>query len=74
MAPRRLSSYWRWGSRARGGRPRISQELRENPTGALPKIHAELQKLGFTIAERSVARYLRRIIRRGDRSGSGLLF
>ena len=66
--------YWRWRSRARGGRPRISQELQqliariadENPDWGAPKIHAELQKLGFTIAERSVARYLRRIIRRGD--------
>jgi putative transposase len=66
--------YWRWRSRARGGRPRISQELQqliarmaeENPDWGAPKIHAELQKLGFTIAERSVARYLLRIIRRGD--------
>jgi len=31
-----------------------------------PKIHGELQKLGFVVAERSVARYLRRIRRRGD--------
>ena len=66
--------YWRWRSRARGGRPRITQELRdlicrlakENPDWGAPKIHAELQKLGFTIAERTVARYLRRIVRRGD--------
>jgi transposase InsO family protein len=66
--------YWRWRSRARGGRPRISRELRqliarvaeENPDWGAPKIHAELTKLGFTIAERSVARYLRRITRRGD--------
>ena len=66
--------YWQWRSRARGGRPRISQELRdliarladENPDWGAPKIHAELQKLGFTIAERSMARYLRRISRRGD--------
>jgi len=66
--------YWRWRSRPRGGRPRITQELRdligrlakENPDWGSPKIHAELQKLGFSIAERSVARYLRRIIRRGD--------
>jgi len=55
--------YWRWRSRARGGRPRINQELQdliarlaqENPDWGAPKIHAELQKLGFTIAERSVA-------------------
>jgi putative transposase len=53
---------------------RISQELQqliarmaeENPTWGAPKIHAELQKLDFAITERSVARYLRRITRRGD--------
>ena len=56
--------YWRWRSRSRGGRPRITQELRdlivrlakENPGWGAPKIHAELQKLGFTVAERTVAR------------------
>jgi hypothetical protein len=44
--------YWRWRSRARGGRPRITQQLRdwirrpakENPDWGAPKIHAELQK------------------------------
>src|SRR5215467_9126476 len=49
--------YWRWRSRSRHGRPRITQELRglitrlakENPDCGAPKIHAELQKLGFTI-------------------------
>jgi hypothetical protein len=35
---------------------------RRIPTG-LPKIHAELQELGFTVAERTVARYLRRMVR-----------
>ena len=34
--------------------------------GARPKIHGELQKLGFVISERSVARCLRRMRRRGD--------
>ena len=69
-----FSLYWRWRSRSRGGRPRVTQELRdligrlanENPDWGAPKIHAELRKLGFAIAERSVARYLRRIVRRGD--------
>jgi len=50
--------YWRWRSRSRGGRPRITQELRdlitrlakENPDRGAPKIHGERQKLGFTIA------------------------
>src|ERR1700726_2456759 len=43
--------YWRWRSRPRGGRPRISEEIRdlirrlaqENSTWGAPKIHAELQ-------------------------------
>ncbi|HEY6373099.1 MAG TPA: helix-turn-helix domain-containing protein, partial [Candidatus Sulfotelmatobacter sp.] len=74
--------YWRWRSRARSGRPRITQELRdlivrlaeENPDWGAPKIHGELQKLGFTIAERTVARYLRRILRRGDPKRKWLAF
>ena len=74
--------YWRWRSRPRGGRPRITQEIRdlirrlakENPDWGAPKIHAELQKLGFTVAERSVARYLRRIVRRGDPDQKWLAF
>jgi putative transposase len=52
--------YWRWRSRSHGGRPMISQEVtkligrlaKENADWGAPKIHAELQKLGFTIAER----------------------
>src|SRR5215468_9232603 len=31
-----------------------------------PKIHGELLKLGFQISERTVARYLPRVSRRGD--------
>jgi putative transposase len=74
--------YWRWRSRARSGRRRISLELRdlirrlakENPQWGAPKIHAELQKLGFILAERTVARYLRHIVRRGDPRRSWLAF
>jgi hypothetical protein len=41
--------YWRWRSRQRGGRPRISEEIRvlirrlaqENPDWGAPKIHGE---------------------------------
>ena len=58
--------YWRWRSRPRGGRAKISGEIRaliqrlarENRDWGAPKIHGELQKLGFVVAERSVARYL----------------
>jgi len=36
-----------------------------NPGWGAPRIHGELQKLGFVVAERSVARYLRGIRPRG---------
>jgi hypothetical protein len=39
---------------------------RENSDWGAPKIHGALQKLGFVFFERTVARYLRRIHRRGD--------
>jgi transposase InsO family protein len=42
--------------------------------GCAPKIHCELLKLGFDISERTVARYLRRIRRRGDPKRSWLTF
>ena len=57
--------YWRWKSRPRGGRPRIETELRvlirrmsvENPLWGAPRIHGELLKLGFEVAQSSVAKY-----------------
>jgi putative transposase len=66
--------YWCWRSQPRGGRPQITKEIREliqrlaqeNSNWGAPKIHGELLKLGFQISERSVARYLRRMGRRGD--------
>jgi transposase InsO family protein len=66
--------YWRWRSRARSGRPKITAEIRqlirrlaqENADWGAPKIHAELLKLGFQISERTVARYLRPVGRSGD--------
>ena len=74
--------YWRWRSRPRGGRPKITDEIRvlirrlaeENPDWGAPKIHGELQKLGFVVSERRVARYLRRIRRRGDPAKGWLAF
>ena len=53
--------YWRWRSRPLGGRPRISDEIRnlihrmatEIRTGGAPKIHSELLKLGFVVSERN---------------------
>src|SRR5580693_1679899 len=66
--------YWRWKSRRRGGRPRIETELRtliqrmsiENPLWGAPRIHGELLKLGFEVAQSSVAKYM--IKRRGPPS------
>ena len=74
--------YWRWRSRPGGGRPKIAEDVRilirrlatENPDWGAPKIHGELQKLGFVVSERSVARYLRRIRRRGDPGKRWLAF
>src|SRR3979411_2709227 len=55
--------YWRWKSRSLGGRPQIDAELRalirrmsvDNPRGGAPRIHGELLKLGFEVAQSSVA-------------------
>lgn len=74
--------YWRWRSRSHGGRPKITGELRalirrlaqENLEWGAPRIHGELQKLGFLLSERSVARYLRRLRRRGDPGQRWLTF
>ncbi|MDT3683655.1 MAG: integrase core domain-containing protein [Pseudorhodoplanes sp.] len=63
--------YWRWKSRSQGGRPRIDADLRAlirqmsiaNPIWGAPRIHGELLKLGFDVAQSSVAKYM--IKRRG---------
>ena len=63
--------YWRWKSRPLGGRPQIETELRvlirrmsvENPLWGAPRIHGELLKLGFEVAQSSVAKYM--VKRRG---------
>ena len=63
--------YWRWKSRSLGGRPRIDTELRtlirkmsiDNPLWGAPRIHGELLKLGFEVAQSSVAKYM--VKRRG---------
>ena len=66
--------YWRWKSRPLGGRPQIEADLRalirkmsvENPLWGAPRIHGELLKLGFSVAQSSVAKYMVR--RRGPPS------
>lgn len=61
--------YWKWLSRhrTRVGRRCVSKELRElifriaeSPTWGAPRIHGELQMLGFDIAERTVLRWMRK--------------
>jgi len=69
-----FSGYWRWTSRPRGGRPQIDTELRvlvrrmsvENPLWGAPRIHGELLKLGFEVAQSSIAKYM--VKRRGPPS------
>jgi len=58
--------YWRWKSRAVGGRPQIEADLRvlirrmsvENPLWGAPRIHGELLKLGSQVAQSTVAKYM----------------
>jgi transposase InsO family protein len=66
--------YWRWKSNSRGGRPPIESELRvlirrmstENQLWGAPRIHGELLKLGFSVAQSTVAKYM--VTRRGPPS------
>ena len=61
--------FWRW--RSRSGRPSVERELRDlirqmsnaNPLWGAPRIHGELLKLGITISQATVAKYMVR--RRG---------
>jgi transposase InsO family protein len=63
--------YWRWKSRPLRGRPQIENDLRDlirrmstdNPLWGAPRIHGELLKLGFDVAQSCVAKYMVR--RRG---------
>src|SRR3981189_349596 len=66
--------YGRWESRPPGGRPQIDADLRalirqmstDNPLWGAPRIHGELLKLGFEVAQSSVAKYM--VKRRGPPS------
>src|SRR5450756_2248757 len=72
--------YWRWKSRSLGGRQQIEAGLRalirqmsmENPLWGAPRIHGELLKLGFEIAQSSVAKYM--VKRRGPPGQGWLTF
>ena len=58
--------YWAWKSRRRSGRPLISTELRDlirrmsyaNPLWGAPRIHGELLKLGLTVSQATVSKYM----------------
>ena len=61
-------AWWRWKSRNPGGRPKVDPELRdlvrrmceENPLWGAPRIHGELLKLGFIVAQSTVSKYMLR--------------
>jgi transposase InsO family protein len=73
-------AYCRWKSRSRVGRPKIGHELRdlirrmnkENPLWGAARIHGELLKLGFEVAQSTVSKYMAR--RRGPPSQSWKTF
>ena len=66
--------YWRWKSGSAGGRPQIHAELRaliwrmsvDNRLWGAPHIHGELLKLGFVVAQSTIAKYM---AKKGDPSG-----
>jgi putative transposase len=60
--------YWAWKSRRRSGRPAISTEVRDlirqmsraNPLWGAPRVHGELLKLGLTVSQATVSKYMLR--------------
>jgi len=72
--------YRRWESRSLGGRPQIDADLRalirrisvDNPLWGAPRIHGKLLKLGFEVAQSSVAKYM--VKRHGSPSQRWLTF
>ena len=59
-------ALWRWKSRSRGGRPKVSKEIRgliremslANPLWGAPRIHGELMMIGIDVAQSTVAKYM----------------
>lgn len=72
------SALWRYRTRGRwrGGRPRISSEVRhlitrmarENFLWGAPRIHGELLMLGFCVSQATVSRYMPARSRRPEQS------
>jgi putative transposase len=60
--------FWTWKSRQQIGRPDLAADVRAlirqlstaNPLWGAPRIHGELQKLGITVSQSTVAKYMRR--------------
>ena len=60
--------WWAWKSRRRVGRPTVPADVRllirtmaqANPRWGAPRIHGELLKLGITISQATVAKYIGR--------------
>jgi putative transposase len=60
--------FWTWKSRHRIGRPAVPHDVRAliremstaNPLWGAPRIHGELLKLGITVSQSTVAKYMRR--------------
>jgi putative transposase len=63
--------YWAWKSRGRWGRPAIGRDLRDlirrmsraNPLWGAPRIHGELLKLGLSVSQATVSKYMVRLRR-----------
>ncbi len=60
--------FWTWKSRHRMGRPGVPLDVRQlfrtmadmNPLWGAPRIHGELLKLGITVSQATVAKYMPR--------------
>jgi hypothetical protein len=60
--------FWTWKSRRRTGRPSVPADVRAlirelstaNPLWGAPRIHGELQKLGISVSQSTVATFMRR--------------
>src|SRR2546428_4736709 len=58
--------YWSWKSRRRWGRTAIGRDMRDlirqmsraNPLWGAPRIHGELLKLGLTVSQATVSKYM----------------
>jgi transposase InsO family protein len=63
---RAFRRFWTWKSRRRRGRPMLGQDIRTlirtmseaNPLWGAPRIHGELGKLGLTVSQATVAKYM----------------